>query len=78
MKANGPAAQTLMDFAVPVTPRCALKADGKAADLDDRIREKIAEFKHDNPEMYFQDGMLSNRDAFKVAYKMFQQELTCK
>lgn len=44
-------------------------------DLDTQIRTKIAEYKVEEPENYFQDGMLDDAEAFKVAYNKFRVEL---
>lgn len=74
----------------PVKPKVHTTADGgsfldsqrKSAvatgDLDKCVREKINEYKADAPENYYQDGMLTEEEAFKVAYNKFRYELQTK
>lgn len=44
--------------------------------LDAAIRTKVEEYKRSEPENYFQDGMLDDKEAFKVAYNKFRVELS--
>lgn len=44
--------------------------------LDAAIRAKIEEYKRSAPENYTQDGMLDDKEAFKVAYNKFRVELS--
>lgn len=44
-------------------------------DIDAKIRERIAEYKSEAPENYYQDGMLDEQEAFNVAYNMFRVKI---
>ena len=44
-------------------------------DMDAEIRARIAEYKSNAPENYFQDGMLDEQEAFNVAYNKFRVQI---
>jgi hypothetical protein len=67
------------------TPVGAATADGgsfldnpvvaRVDNMDAEIRRRIAEYKAEAPENYYQDGMLQEKEAFNVAYNMFRVQL---
>lgn len=61
---------------IKVSGREAAAALYAPANLDANIRSRIAEYKNNAPENYYQDGELEEEDAYKVAYNKFRVELT--
>jgi len=62
--------------------RPTVKVNGVAApatqdvgELDTRIRARIATYKSEAPENYYQDGELDEKQAFNVAYNRFRVEI---
>jgi hypothetical protein len=45
------------------------------SELDRLVRVKVADQKANAPDNYYQDGMLDEEEAFKVAYSKFRSEL---
>jgi hypothetical protein len=60
-----------------LAPAAPVKSSVERVDnLDAAIRAKIEDYKREAPENYFQDGMLDDKEAFKVAYNKFRVELS--
>jgi hypothetical protein len=73
--ASGTPAQSNLNFdgskRVKANPVAMSGATTKIVSTDAEIRRRIQEYKSDAPENYYQDGELSEGEAFKVAYAYF-------
>lgn len=77
------AAAALYAPAKATQPGAATTADGgsfldrvtRVDNLDSEIRRRVDEYRVNEPENYFQDGMLEGKEAFNVAYNKFRVEL---
>lgn len=84
MKSGFAAAAALYAPAKATQPGAATTADGgsfldrvtRVDNLDTEIRRRVDEYRVNEPENYFQDGMLEDKEAFNVAYNKFRVELT--
>jgi len=58
-----------------VAPVAAPSNYSNVGDIDAEIRRRVAEYKANAPENFYQDGELDEKQAFSVAYNMFRVKI---